>query len=72
VASVPRWLRSGCISPPSASKIAQAALTSPMWLKAWGKLPSSSPLVGSTSSASKPMSLTKAAARSKTVRARAG
>ena len=54
----------------SVSEMAQAALTSPMWLKAWGKLPKSSPLTGSTSSASRPTSLTKAAARSKTVRAR--
>ena len=55
-----------------ALRMAQAALTSPMWLKAWGKLPRSSPLTGSTSSASRPTSLTKATARSKTVRARAG
>src|SRR6202011_4827936 len=34
----------------SAWDIAQAAFTSPMWLKAWGKLPSGSPLAGSTSS----------------------
>ena len=37
---------------------AHAALTRPMWLNAWGKLPSSSPVVGSTSSASSPTSLT--------------
>jgi hypothetical protein len=55
----------------SVSEMAQAALTSPMWLKAWGKLPKSSPLTGSTSSASRPTSLTTAAARAKTVRARA-
>ncbi len=41
----------------SASEMAQAALMSPMWLKAWGKLPSSSPVAGSTSSASRPTSL---------------
>jgi hypothetical protein len=45
---------------------------SPMWLKASGKSPRSSPLTGSTSSASRPTSLTKAAARSNTVQARAG
>src|SRR5262249_17676021 len=39
-----------------ASPIRQAALISPMWLKAWGKLPSSSPLAVSTSSASRPRS----------------
>ena len=44
--------------------IAQAALISPMWLNAWGKLPSSSPVAGSTSSASRPTSLTNAIARS--------
>ena len=49
---------------PRPGMIAHAALTSPMWLNAWGKLPSSSPLVGSTSSASRPTSLTNAAARS--------
>ena len=54
----------------SASAMAQAALTRPMWLNAWGKLPRSSPLTGSTSSASRPTSLTNAAARSNTVRAR--
>jgi hypothetical protein len=42
----------------SAWEMAQAALMSPMWLKAWGKLPSSSPVTGSTSSASRPTSLT--------------
>ena len=31
-----------------------AALMSPRWLKAWGKLPSSAPVVGSISSASRP------------------
>ena len=36
--------------------MAQAALTRPMWLNAWGKLPRSSPLLGSTSSASRPTS----------------
>ena len=55
----------------SACAIAQAALTRPMWLKACGKLPSRSPVAGSTSSASSPTSLTKRAARSKTARARA-
>jgi hypothetical protein len=45
-----RWCR-------SARAIAQAALTRPMWLNAWGKLPSSSPVAGSTSSASRPTSL---------------
>ena len=39
-----------------------------MWLKACGKLPSSSPVAGSTSSASSPTSLTNAAARSNTAR----
>ncbi len=34
--------------------MAQAALISPMWLNACGKLPSSSPVAGSTSSASRP------------------
>ena len=38
--------------------IAHAALISPMWLKAWGKLPSSSPVSASTSSARRPTSLT--------------
>src|SRR5215471_8450480 len=47
----------------SASLIAQAALTSPMWLKACGKLPRSSRVFGSTSSASRPRSLAKATAR---------
>ena len=42
----------------SASLIAQAALASPMWLNACGKLPSSSPVAGSISSASSPTSLT--------------
>jgi len=41
----------------SASAIAQAALTSPMWLNACGKFPSSSPVSPSTSSASSPTSL---------------
>jgi aminoglycoside phosphotransferase (APT) family kinase protein len=41
----------------SASEMAQAALTSPMWLNACGKLPSSSPVSASTSSASRPRSL---------------
>ena len=45
---------------PPPAEIAHAALTSPMWLKACGKLPRSSPLVGSTSSASRPTSLTNA------------
>ena len=40
--------------------MAHAALTSPIWLNAWGKLPSSSPVVGSTSSASRSTSLTNA------------
>jgi hypothetical protein len=40
-------------------------LTSPGWLKAWGKLPSNSPLAASTSSASSPTSLTNAAARAR-------
>ena len=51
--------------------MAQAALTSPMWLNACGKLPSRSPVAGSTSSASRPTSLTYRAARSNTWRARA-
>ena len=55
----------------SVSAMAHAALTSPVWLNAWGKLPRSSPLTGSTSSESRPTSLTKADALSKTVRARA-
>jgi pimeloyl-ACP methyl ester carboxylesterase len=38
----------------SASAIAHAALTRPMWLNAWGKLPNSSPFTGSTSSANSP------------------
>lgn len=49
----PRWRkgRDGAGQPPrlaacrrSASEMARAALMSPMWLKAWGKLPSSSPV----------------------------
>jgi hypothetical protein len=44
-------------------KLPQAALTSATWLNACGKLPRSSPLTGSTSSASRPTSLTKPAAR---------
>ena len=43
--------------------IAQAALTSPMWLNAWGKLPIISPLPASTSSASRPTSLIAATAQ---------
>src|SRR5436309_914387 len=43
--------------------MAQAALTSPMWLNSCGKLPSSSPVPASTSSASRPTSLTNPAAR---------
>ena len=62
--------RSGDAERPRPAEIAHAALTSPMWLNAWGKLPRSSPLVGSTSSASRPTSLTNAAARSNTARAR--
>jgi hypothetical protein len=54
----------------SASEIAHAALTRPMWLKACGKLPSSSPVSGLTSSARRPRSLANAAARSNTARAR--
>ena len=42
----------------SASAIAQAALTSPMWLNACGKLPSSSPVPASTSSDRSPTSFT--------------
>src|SRR3974390_2906991 len=45
--------------------IAQAALISPMWLNACGKLPIISPLPASTSSASRPTSLMAATARSK-------
>src|SRR5271166_5600912 len=45
--------------------MAQAALISPMWLNAWGKLPIISPLPASTSSASRPTSLIAATARSK-------
>ena len=41
-----------------ASWIAHAALTKPMWLKAWGKLPRSSPVSGSTCSARRPTSFT--------------
>src|SRR6266851_2701089 len=44
--------------------IAQAALIRPTWLNACGKLPISSPLPGSTSSASSPTSLIAAMARS--------
>src|SRR3954452_258178 len=46
-----------------ASEISHAAFTSPMWLNACGKLPSSSPVAGSTSSASRPTSLANATAR---------
>ena len=56
----------------SASLIAHAALTSPMWLSACGWLPSILRVRGSTSSASSPTSLTNATARSNTSRARAG
>jgi hypothetical protein len=38
--------------------MAHAALTRPMWLKAWGKFPRSSPVSASTSSASSPRSVT--------------
>ena len=54
----------------SAWLIAHAAFTRPMWLNACGKLPSSSPVSASTSSASSPTSLTKAIARSNVSRAR--
>lgn len=54
--------RSGAAWPPDRSacrvlapEMAEAALTRPIWLKACGKLPSSSPVPGSTSSASKPV-----------------
>jgi hypothetical protein len=47
----PGWRR-------SASVIAQAALTRPMWLNACGKLPIISAPPTSTSSASRPTSLT--------------
>jgi uncharacterized OsmC-like protein/alpha/beta superfamily hydrolase len=52
--------------PPLAWAIVQAALIRPMWLKACGKLPSSSPLSGSISSASRPTSLAWPAAVSNT------
>ena len=65
----PRSGRRSCVDA-SASEMAHAALTSPMWLNAWGKLPRSSPLSGSISSARRPTSLTKATARSNTARAR--
>src|SRR5207253_4975222 len=48
---------SSALPPTRARDIAQAALIRPMWLNACGKLPSSSPVVGSTSSASSPTSL---------------
>ena len=42
---------------PRALSISQAAVISPTWLNAWGKLPSSSPFAVSISSASSPRSL---------------
>ena len=53
----------------SASAIAQAALTSPMWLNACGKFPRSSPLTGSTCSDRSPTSFTAAAAAANVRRA---
>ena len=50
-----RWkMRNFPRPPPFAWLIAQAALTRPMWLNACGKLPRSSPVSGSTSSARRP------------------
>ena len=42
---------------PLALSISQAAVIRPMWLNAWGKFPSSSPVAVSISSASSPRSL---------------
>src|SRR5438046_47226 len=53
----------------SAWEIVQAALTSPMWLNACGKFPSSSPVAGSTSSDSSPTSFAYPAALSNVRRA---
>ena len=64
-----RGRRGQSCSPRSAWSMAHAALIRPMWLKACGKFPSSSPFSGSTSSASKPTSFTKLAARSNVARA---
>src|SRR6266511_2685542 len=48
---------SGTFATSPARSMSAAALIRPMWLKACGKLPSSSPLAASTSSASRPRSL---------------
>jgi hypothetical protein len=61
--------RAGDVCRNSGSEMAKAAMTSPIWLKAGGKLPRSSPLTGSIPRAGRPTSLTKAAARSETSRA---
>ena len=54
---------------PRPRRIVHAALISPIWLNACGKLPSSLPVPASASSASSPTSLTHPAAASKTARA---